>query len=439
MIRKLISLGEGCDVAYQLRQHSGDNIAHYFDWLSTPAEGLLHVIRHDFPRYARENLSLHNADDPKGYVADAATCIHFHHHFPRRARLLSKDFLNAYESFAEKFEFLAARFRETVRTHPVCFVRSGISRTQAIQLEEGMRGLFRGADMRFIYVVPEGHDFTTPLGKTVSVGARKTAFGDSIAWSRMLAAERLIEKPYRLATAQIVRGAGEGNHLGERKTLSADILAEARKANPENPWFAYEIGSLELRRWRLFPALRLAREAFSRQPRNPEFLELRLRAERALYRTSRSAAIAEALPVTKRGEAQPDLVEFVAGLMIDERRLTEAAELTETGLALHPFEPRLLRQKARLLLAEGRGSEAERTIETALEFHPGGRELVEEKAKILAALGRPREAYALVSEALKGKRSYRLAALRAWLGLRSGAIFDRWPPTGEKAPKTSIP
>ena len=439
MIRKLISLGEGCDVAYQLRQHSGDNTAHYFDWLSTPAEGLLHLIRNDFPRYTSANLSLHNADDPKGYVADAPTGVHFHHHFPRRARLLSKDFLNAYESFAEKFDFLAARLRETVRTHPVCFVRSAISRTQAIQLEEGMRQLFPDADMRFIYVVPEGHDFATPLGKTVYVGARKTAFGDSIAWARMLASEKLIDKPYRLATAQIVRAAGEGNHLGERKTLSADLLAEARRINPENPWFAYEFGSLELRRWRFLPALRLAREAYLRQPANPEFLELRLRVERALYRTSRSAAIAEALPVIERGNAQPDLIEFVAGMMIDEKRLDEATNLIESALALHPFEPRLLRQKARLLLATGRGSEAEEAIATALDLHPGGRELVEEKARILSTLGRPRAAYTLVNEALRSKHSYRLAALRIWLALRSGAIFERWSPAGAKAPKTSIP
>jgi hypothetical protein len=30
-IRKLISLGIGCEVAFQLRQHSGDNTRHYFD------------------------------------------------------------------------------------------------------------------------------------------------------------------------------------------------------------------------------------------------------------------------------------------------------------------------------------------------------------------------------------------------------------------------
>jgi tetratricopeptide (TPR) repeat protein len=438
VIRKLISLGEGCDVAYQLRQHSGDNTAHYFDWLSTPAGGLLHLIRHDFPRYASGNLSLHKADDPKGYVADAPTGIHFHHHFPRRARLLSKEFLSAYESFAEKFDFLATRFRGTVRTHPVCFVRSAISRAQALQLEEAMCRLFPDADMRFIYVVPEGHDFTTPLGKTVSVGTRKTAFGDSIAWARMLTREGLIEKPYRLATAQIVRGAGEGNHLGERKTLSADLLAEARKMNPENPWFAYELGWLELRRWRLFPALRLAREAYSRQPGNPEFMELRLRAERALYRTSRGAAIAEVLPLIHSGEAHTDLLEFVAGLMIDEGRIDDATRLIERSLGQYPFEPRLFHQRARALLLAGRAHEAEHAIDTALTLHPGGKAFIEEKARILGAQGRTRQAHTLVSDALAEKYSYRLAALRAWLALRSGAIFSGQPVAPEKAPKTSL-
>jgi hypothetical protein len=34
-IRKLISLGQACEVGFQLRQHSGDNTAHFFDWLNT--------------------------------------------------------------------------------------------------------------------------------------------------------------------------------------------------------------------------------------------------------------------------------------------------------------------------------------------------------------------------------------------------------------------
>ena len=438
MIRKLISLGEGCDVAYQLRQHSGDNTAHYFDWLSTPTAGLLHLVRNDFPRYARENLSLHNAESRSGYVADTPTGIHFHHHFPRRARLLNQDFLSGFDSFAEKFDFLAQRFRETVRGHPVCFVRSAISQPQALQVEEVMRRVFPESDMRFLYVMPETHAFRTPLGKTVSVGKRDTAYGDFIAWSRMLAAEGLIERPYRLATAQIVRAA-EGNHLGDRKTLSAEILSEARTANPENPWFAYELGLCELQRWRLFPALRLAREAHARQPSTPEFLELRLRAERALYRKSRGAAIAEALPVIQRGEATSDLRELVAGLMIDSKRIAEAFDLIASSLALHPFEPRLHHQRARALLAAGRLAEAEHAIDTALELHPGSKVFVAEKAKILCALGRRRAAHALVSDMLNAKRSYRLAVLRAWLSLRSGAIFDGRSATDAKAAETSIP
>ena len=47
-MRKLISLGSRSDVAVQLRQHSGDNTEHVFDWLSMPAEGLLSIIDADF-------------------------------------------------------------------------------------------------------------------------------------------------------------------------------------------------------------------------------------------------------------------------------------------------------------------------------------------------------------------------------------------------------
>src|SRR3954467_14056898 len=45
---RLISLGNFCQTAYQLRRITGDERASFFDWLVTPADALVRVLEADF-------------------------------------------------------------------------------------------------------------------------------------------------------------------------------------------------------------------------------------------------------------------------------------------------------------------------------------------------------------------------------------------------------
>jgi tetratricopeptide (TPR) repeat protein len=416
-IRKLISLGAACETAFQLRQHSGDNTAHFFDWLFTPPQALIKLVRDDFPAFEPLDLRLMHAGTRKSQVIHIPSGIGFAHQFPRRGKVIPETFLGDYPAFASRIEYLAARFRATVAEHPVLLVRRGTSRNQALKLEEAMKRRFPSADMRFLYVNADVPAFETPLGRSARVPAPKTAFGDSLAWAAMLESEGLVEKPFRLAPAEIVR-TNTNNQLEENEGHPLRSLVEGRRNNPDNPWFAYELGWKELTRRRYGRAARLANEAFGREQDNPAFLELKLRADLARWQVRRETALNEAVaaigPKPHRG-----LSLLAADLLLALKRPREALDYIERGLAAHPYFDALQLRKARALHAAGRLVEAEEAVNEALMLHPQGKAHVELKANILRALGRTDEALDLVSDTLRSKRSYRLQVVRARLALGS--------------------
>ena len=422
-IRKLISLGLACEVGFQLRQHSGDNTAHFFDWLFTPAQGLIDLVREDFPVFRPEDLSLVNAGTRTSAVEHVPTGIGFGHQFPRRGKVIPADFLADYAAFASRIDYLASRFRATVRAHPVQFVRRSMSRAQALELEQAMRRSFPAADLRFLYVNSDETAFETPLGRSVRLAAPRSPFGDSIAWAEMLQQEGLIEAPFRLAPTQIVR-TSLNNQLEEADGHPLAPLMEGKRRNPGNPWFAYELGWKELSRRRYGRAARLAREALTADPEIPDFIELKLRVDLARFRSRRATALREALSTLKR-TPHAGLWSLAADLMLALKRELEALDLIERGLAERPYSDELQLRKARALFAAGRLAEAESVIDVALSLHPQGKTYVELKAHILRALGRTAEAHDLLSDVLRTKRSYRLQILRARLALGAG----RWPLT----------
>jgi len=416
-VRKLISLGAACEVAFQLRQHSGDSTAHYFDWLITPGDGLLYILENDFPPFRRENLLLRNAGDRKGAVTDTLSRVVFHHQFPRHGKTIAADFLAAYDGFAMKFEHLAARFRATVQTHPVAFVRRNMSLPRALQVESAMLRLFPDGDLFFLYVNDRPGTFETPLGHSVCLPANTTGFGDSIAWAQLLAREGLVEKPYRLAISQILRPGADGNWPGDRRAQSLAILAAARRANPQNPWFSYELGWRAFQTRRLRRAARLAEDALAHDSANVDFAELSLRARLALHRVRREDALGEAHALLDR-DFRPALCELGSDLAVALGRPAEALAMLDHGLQRRPEADGLLLRKARLLLLSGKLSEASEAADAALALHPAGKAYIELKAKILCAIGRPEEAYALLGDTLRRKRSFRLQIVRAVLAVR---------------------
>lgn len=429
-MRKLISLGEACEVAFQLRQHSGDNTAHLLDWQTTPLAGLIDLIAKGFSAPLPHDLRLLNPGTRLSAVLHGPTGIRFVHQFPRRGKVIPAEFLADYPAFAARFEHLAARFRAALREHPVQFVRRRISLPEALRLEDALRRAFPSADMRFLYVNASGAPFETPLGRAVELAEAKTPFGDSFAWAELLRKEGLVSDPFRLAPAQIVRG-GTDNQLEEADGHPVAYLLEGRRANPDNPWFPYELGWIALRRRRHRRAAAFAREALDADPGNPDFIELVLRVNVARRRLPRETALRQALLVLD-GEEHHGLLTLSVDLALALGWTPEALDLVARGLRSHPYSDGLHLRRAQALFAAGRHREADAAVDEATSLHPDGKAYVALKVKTLAALGRAGEARRLLSDVLSRKQSVRLRLLHA--GLMLSGIRWRRPAASRGAP-----
>jgi tetratricopeptide (TPR) repeat protein len=421
-MRRLISLGEACEVAFQLRQHSGDNTAHLFDWQTTPVAGLIDLVESGLSTPLPEELHLLKPGTRLSAVLHGPTGIRYVHQFPRRGKVIPAEFLADYPAFASRFEHLAARLRATLREHPVTLVRRGVSRAEALRLEDAMRRAFPSADMRFLYVNASGAPFETPLGRAAKLVAPDTPFGDSFAWAELLGKERLVGAPFRLAPAQIVRG-GTDNQLEEADGHPLAYLMEGRRINPDNPWFPYELGWNALRRRRHRRATAFAREALDANPDNPDFIELVLRANVARRRLPRETALRQALLVLDVAE-HPGLLTLSVDLALALGWMPEALDLAERGLRSELHSDGLHLRKAQALFAGGRLQEADAAVDEALALHPDGKAYVALKAKTLTALGRTGEARWLLSDVLSRKPSIRLRMLQAGL-MFSGVRWRR--------------
>jgi tetratricopeptide (TPR) repeat protein len=408
-------------VAFQLRQHSGDNAAHFFDWLGTPVDGLIRTIEADFRVLKPERLYLTATGGRKNMVVDAETGLRFSHQFPRQGRSIPDDFLKDYDAFAAKFAFLAERFRNTVRTHPVSFVRRQIRRPDALRLEAAMRSRFPSADMQFLYINNGGEIFTTPLGESVFLPQEKTwGFGDSIGWARMLTARGLVERPFRLATAQIVR-IGQDDQLGDRDRHSYAVAMHAFRENPENPWFAFELAQTEQRRGNRRRAAKLAALACRAEPQNRDFALFALQLELEAGGTGLDAKLAEAIQALGQSECL-DLRISTARLLAERGRQAEAFRLIEDALERDPDLDPLIFAKAQVLFASRRFEEANAAVEIVRNRRPHSKARTALQARIISALGRPAEGAELVRRLLVKNPSPKLFATYArlvWTATRS--------------------
>ena len=100
-MRKLISLGQNSDVAFQLRMHGEENVPHFFDWLSTPIDGVIRIIEEDFDVFYPDHLVLDTSSSPH-HVVDRVTNAKFFHQFP----------LHNGECFAKFLDVLWCVYRE---------------------------------------------------------------------------------------------------------------------------------------------------------------------------------------------------------------------------------------------------------------------------------------------------------------------------------------
>ena len=242
MQRHLISLGWRCDTAFQLRMHGQENVAHFFDWLDTPLEGLLHILENDFDVFHPEGLVLLTSHTPH-CVRDLPTGVLFHHQFPHYRGNVQPDFLLHHQVFIQKFRYLAARFRSYLSERPVTLVRQNISQQEALRLEDVVIKQFPKADVKFLYLNAAGDTFQTPLGRSHLL-VPQGSLGTPSEWIRVLQLEGLIDAPYRHATAEILGAAQDDHNLSTDNRFSELQIREAIATNQEKIDFR-----LELSRW----------------------------------------------------------------------------------------------------------------------------------------------------------------------------------------------
>jgi tetratricopeptide (TPR) repeat protein len=235
-MRNLISLGVRCDVAFQLRCHSGQNVSHLFDWLVTPVDALITAFDKDFDIFRPENLELQESKSHR-FVRDTATGIIFHHQFPTIGPNVTADFLLFYPTFIRKFQYLAERFRDYVLTRRVALVRRDISREKAEALEEAFFLRFPKADAYFLYVNSNRDLFETKHGASIQMARPGTGFGSLCAWANVLVQKDLVQQPFRLSSEDIV-GRDNDNHglIAPIRFSEADLCAAVAEHSEHWSW-----------------------------------------------------------------------------------------------------------------------------------------------------------------------------------------------------------
>jgi|GEM_PF-2365204 tetratricopeptide (TPR) repeat protein len=424
-MRHLIGLGFRCDVAFQLRMHGQENVAHFFDWLSTPLEGVIKIIEADFDVFHPDHLIL-ATDQAPHYVKDQVTGVHFYHQFPLFAGNVQPDFLLFYESFIKKFGYLAERFRNYLRTKPVTLVRQGKGLTpqQAQQLEEVVLTRFPGADVRFLYIQNKGEEFQTANGRARVFKNDGSSLGHPGEWSKMLAEEGLIDAPYQHATVEILGSAHDDYNLMPDNRFSEAQLLAAIGANPQNQEYPLELSRWYMARGMFAKAEDMAIGALARAPRNLEAIFQATLAQRATHRFDAQTA-AEAF-IEIAGSAKPaanwQLEASIA--LLDAGRIDEALYYAQRAAIAAPLNHRAYFYKARCLLAKRDFVAAERAISLAMSFGYFPPVYLHVKARALEGMGRLEEAILSEQHAVeKGEKFLSLFNLAQLLS-RAGRLED---------------
>lgn len=382
--RHLISIGHRCDVAFQLRMHGNENVAHFFDWLATPMDGVIKILDADFDVFKPDHLTLSLDHNPHA-VQDRVTGTIFHHQFPLFAGHMQPDFLLHYQGFIAKFRHLAARFRTYMETRPVTLVRQFITREEALRLEEAVLGRFPGADVRFLYIVPQGKEFETPNGYARGLKHDGSSLGDPTEWVRVLSAEGLIGEPYRHGTVEILGAAHDDYNLSTDNRFSEAQLLAAIEANPRSVAFPLELARLYELKNQWAKCEEMAISALARAPRNEEAQFAATLAQWRLNNISAAEAAERFAPlVAQDNPAQPWLRE-AADACIAAGQLEVALHHINRALEAAPVDQRNHLLKLRCLFHANRLEEADLALSTAMQLGPVNDTYQHMRAKILAS------------------------------------------------------
>jgi tetratricopeptide (TPR) repeat protein len=390
-MRHLISLGERCDVGFQLRMHGEENVAHFFDWLAGSAAAAIKVFEADFDVFHPDHLELRTNVTPH-YVRDRVTGILFYHQFPLYRGNVSPDFLLNYDSFIKKFEYLAARMRDYLRSKPVTLVRRDITQAEALRLEAVVLSQYPEADVQFLYLNHKGDEFTTPRGHCRRLPQGGGSLGDPAVWAEMLLQEGLIETPYRRATAEILGSHHDDYNLATSNRFTEAQLLAAVAANPEHVPYLLELSKWYASKGRHQEAAETAFLALIKAPRAPEVMAHSALMQRRTGGTFTPEMLLEALAAVPAGKPNTNLLLDTAIALTDADRFAEALVLLNKSARLAPLDHRHCWQKAQCLFRTGEFVKAEYALDATLRLTPAAATHYFLRARIMHAQGRAEQA-----------------------------------------------
>ena len=183
-----VSLGRGCQPAYQIRRVLGISRAQVFDWILTLDAGLAALIESNLEGFfARDRLG----PDPEGRIIDLPTGTKFFHEFP-----VGCDFYAKHAEHAGRYAMLAERWLGLLRSRgPVLFVRQHgwdpDPRATAARLRQAIG--MRAPRLRFaiLYLTGDPAD-EAPWGLNGVINRHLPQpepydwRGDDVAWERLL-------------------------------------------------------------------------------------------------------------------------------------------------------------------------------------------------------------------------------------------------------------
>ena len=338
MTGQAIGLGRRIETAIQLRMHGAQEGTHLFDWLHTPAAGLLRMIEADFDVFHPEGLVLRTDITPHR-VEDLPTGIVFRRQFPVFRGNVSPDFLRHYPDFIRRFRDGVARFRACLAAGSVTLVRQDMTEPEALALEAALSARFPGATLDYLYLNEQGPNFVTPLGRarTLRPGG---SIGDPGAWAKILIEEKLTALPYRLSVSEIL-----GDDANEALAPAAHRMTEAQvrdaiAANPGSAAFRLDLARLFLAReeWDKAEAAALAAPTPSPHDLEREFIL----ALAGFYYGSLSAdaALDRLLPLLQDNAAKPAWFALVALVLHRAGRSEQAVTINRGAIAACPDRAR---------------------------------------------------------------------------------------------------
>lgn len=177
-VTAIVSLGEACGVAHNLRRHFNFKSAYPFDWWVTPQKAVTGLLARPDIDYLYDPALL-TVPESRATVTHAELGLLFHHEFPRDWKTpggpISQDYLDHIEAPKARTRYLLDKFLKLDRVDArVLFVRMLQAGEDPTAVRDALASRFGRATWAFAAIAPIRSD--------PSFGWQ----GDAEAWNRVL-------------------------------------------------------------------------------------------------------------------------------------------------------------------------------------------------------------------------------------------------------------